>query len=136
MNADFPEWLELLATAKKGPLQMPVAVRGQEYSHHIRVEGDFTGDTLTGQVRASPDADSPLVSFSIGTPDFDAGFTTWTVSLAQGSGANSTGVLPVDGTGTGVQYFPYDFLLQISGSNPERLIGGLLPVSGHITEPV
>tara|TARA_B100000678_G_scaffold164721_1_gene137521 strand:- start:1388 stop:1804 length:417 start_codon:yes stop_codon:yes gene_type:complete len=137
MTLPWQAWQDLLRVAKKGPVTLPPAVRGQLYSHIITYPGDVTTATLTGEVRASPDATSALVEFTIGTPSYDSGTgkTTWTFSLAEGSGSGSTGALPADGDADGVQYFPYDFLLALSGGAEERLFGGLLPVSGHITEP-
>lgn len=126
MNTPFTEWLNLLAQAGKGPVTLPVAVRGQAYSQPISVPGDYTGGTLIGSVRAAPDSDTALAVFTIGTPAFSDGRTLWTVTLSTAQ----TGALPVDGDGDGVERFPYDFLL-----NGERLFGGLLPLSGHITEP-
>jgi len=135
MTVPFKDWLDLLAFAKKGPVYLPVAVRGLAYSQTFSVPGDYTTATVTGQVRSAPDADTALVTFTFGTPSFSAGRTTWAYSLAAGSGANSTGALPADDDGDGVQYFPFDFLLTPSGGSAERLFAGLLPVSGHITEP-
>lgn len=137
MSSQWDAWKATLAAQQKGPLDLVPATRGQFYRQPISFSpGDFTTATLTGSVRSSPDSTTPLATFTIGTPTFADGKTTWIVSLAEGSGANSTGALPVDGDGNGVESFPYDFLLKFSGGKAERLFGGLLPVSGHITEPV
>lgn len=126
MTNPFPEWLALLAQARKGPVTMPVAVRGQAYQHNITVAGDWTSATLAGSVRAAPDSGTALATFTVGTPSLDSGSTTWVVSLT----GTQTNALPDDGDGDGVELFPYDFLL-----NNQRLFGGLFPLSGHITEP-
>lgn len=126
MNTPFTEWLKLLAQARKGPVTLPVAVRGQAYTHNIVIEGNWTSATLLGSVRAAPDSDSSLATFTIGSPVFDAGATAWVISLSSAQ----TAALPVDGDGDGVELLPYDFIL-----NGQRLFGGLFPLSGHITEP-
>lgn len=126
MTDPFPQWTALLAQARKGPVSLPVAVRGQAYQHNISISGDWTLSTLTGSVRASPDSGSVLAAFTIGTPSLVGGLTVWPVSLSTAQ----TTALPVDADGDGVEYFPYDFLL-----NNQRLFGGIFPLSGHITEP-
>lgn len=127
MNTPFTEWLKLLAQARKGPVTLPVAVRGQAYTHNISVSGDWTASTLRGSVRASPDSSTALATFTIGTPALVSGSTVWIISFSTAQ----TAALPADGDGDGVEQFPYDFLL-----NGQRLFGGLFPLSGHITEPV
>lgn len=135
MTNQFQTWLTGLAAAKKGPVILDAATRNLAWSYIIRINGDYSGAAFIGQVRAAPDSDSVLVTFTIGTPDFADGVTTLTISLAAGTGANSTGALPADGDGDGMEYFPFDILITPSGAVQERLFGGLLPVSGHITLP-
>lgn len=135
MSSQWDAWKATLAAQNKGPHDLAPATRGQYYEVAIAYPGDVTTATLTGSVRSSPDSGTALSVFTIGTPAFADGVTTWIVSLAAGTGAGSTGVLPADTDGNGVEYFLYDFLLQLSGESAERLFGGLLPVSGHITEP-
>lgn len=121
------EWLALLAQAMKGPVTMPVAVRGQTYAHTITLVGvDYTSAALSGSIRAAPDSATALATFTIGAPSLAGGNTVWTVSLS----AAQTGALPADGDGDGVETFPYDFLL-----DGHRLFGGAFYLSGHITEP-
>ncbi len=127
----YKSWLNLLSVAKKGPVTIDPAVRGQAYSHTLSLPGNLTTATLKGEVRANPDSNATLAAFTIGTPVYDGERTRWAYSLS----ASVTGSLPVDGDGDGVEYFPFDFLLTLSGGDAERLIGGILPLSGHITEP-
>lgn len=134
-STHFQDWLNLLAIAKTGPYTLKPAVRGQLWTFSFSVPGDLTTATLTGEVRSGPDSGTALAEFTIGTPAFNDGYTTWAISLAAGTGPNSTGSLPSDGDGNGTEYFPYDFLLKPSGGSAGRLFGGLLPLSGHITEP-
>lgn len=135
MTTQWNIWKNTLSAQQKGPHDLTPATRGQFYQVPIIAAGDLTAATLTGSVRSSPDSTSTLAVFSVAAPTFADGKTTWVASLAEGSGANSTGSLPVDGDGNGVEQFPYDFLLKFPGEKAERLFGGLLPVSGHITEP-
>lgn len=136
MTTQYTAWLQSLAAANKGPVTLPTATRKLAYSHVIALTGpDYSGATITGQVRSSPDSDTILAAFTIGTLAYSDGVTTVPISLAAGTGSNSTGVLPADSDLDGVEYFPFDFLMTPSGGAAERLFGGLLPVSGHITLP-
>lgn len=136
MSDQWTAWKATLAAQQKGPLDLTPATRGQHYEITITYPGDVTTATLAGSVRSSPDSGTALAAFTIGAPAFASGVTTWTVYLVAGTGAGSTGILPADTDGDGVEYFPYDFLITFAGESAERLFGGLLPVSGHITEPV
>jgi hypothetical protein len=136
MSTQWNLWKSTLLAQGKGPLDLAPATRGQYYEVTITYPGNVTTATLTGSVRSSPDSGTALAAFTIGSPAFAGGVTTWAASLAEGTGAGSTGVLPSDSDGDGVEEFPYDFLLTFAGASAERLFGGILPVSGHITEPV
>jgi hypothetical protein len=100
-------------------------------NHTISYPGNMTTATLEAAVKASPDAAAELATFTIGTPSFADGKTTWSLSL---TGAQ-TGALPADGDGDGVEFFIYDILFTPSGGTAERIAGGLFPVSGFVTEP-
>ena len=123
MATEYQEWLASLGGLRA---DMPVAVRGQALSHTVTYPGDVTTATLTGSVRAAPDSDTALATFTIGTPAFADGVTTWAISLGEGD----WGSIPADTDGNGTTVLPFDFLL-----NNNRLFGGLFTVSGHITEP-
>lgn len=132
MSTPFPEWLASLGGLRG---DLPPAVRGLRMEHTLTYPGNVTTATLQGAVKASPDATSELAVFTIGTPSHSAGVTTWTFSLAAGSGSNSTGGLPADSNGDGVETFIYDLLLTLSGGSAQRIAAGLLPISGFVTEP-
>src|SRR5688572_26000615 len=105
MAGTWDEWLAALKAANKGPLiapELPSATRGMYWSTTIELPGDWTGAALTGTVRASPDASTALATFSVSGPSVAVGTSTFTISLAAGTGANSTGVLPADGDLDGV----------------------------------
>lgn len=128
MFTQYDTWLKTL-----GPLRadMPMTVRGQAISHTVTYPGNVTTATLAGAVKASPDATSELAVFTVGTPVFADGVTTWTISLI----GSQTFALPADTDGDGRTDLIYDFLLTLSGGTPQRLFGGLFPVSGFVTEP-
>lgn len=134
MKTDFDDWLVVLAARGKGgsavpERDIPLAVRSLAWSMPLVLGGNWTAATLTGAIRVAPDAASTLASFTIGAPSYDAGTgkTTWAVSLAAGSGANSTGVLPADAEGDGVVYLPAAFTL-----NGELLFGFAFPLAGKV----
>jgi hypothetical protein len=130
--SEYQTWLGTLGTRRA---DMPAAeqVRGLPISHTITFPGNVTTATLEGAVKASPDATAELATFTIGTPSFDAGtgLTSWVVSLSDAQ----TLALPADTEGDGIETFIYDFVLTLSGGSPERIMGGLFPLSGFVTEP-
>jgi hypothetical protein len=129
--SQFAGWLAAL-----GPLRadLPPAVRGLRVEHTLTYPGNVTTASLQGAVKAAPDATAELATFTVGTPVFAGGVTTWTFSLAAGSSANSTGALPADGDGDGLAVFVFDLLLTLSGGSAQRIAAGLFPVSGFVTE--
>lgn len=136
MTTQYTAWLQSLAAANKGPVTLPTATRKLQYSHIISLIGpDYSEATITGQIRSSPDSDTILATFTIGTLVHSGGVTSVPIFLPSGTSTNSTGSLPADSDLDGIEYFPFDFLMTPSGGAAERLFGGLLPVSGHITLP-
>lgn len=136
MAGQWDTWLAAQRAAGKGGVVLPVAAsRGRKLVLPIVIPGDRTADTLAGRVRASPDATgSPLATFAIGTPSYDAEAdkTTFEASLAAGTGANSTGSLPADSDGDGREEFPVEFDLTPAGGDLELLFAAVLPVTGRI----
>lgn len=128
MSNPYATWLATLGTLRA---DMPMTVRGLPISHTVTYPGNVTTATLAGSVKASPDATSELATFTVGTPSFAGGVTTWAISLT----GTQTGGLPADTDGDGETILIYDFLLTLSGGSPQRLFGGLFPVSGFVTEP-
>ncbi len=129
MATQYDTWLNTLGTRRA---DMPMTVRGFAMFHTITYPGDVTDWELSGTVKASPDSTTELATFTVDTPVFLSGKTTWTVNL---SGAQ-TALLPegLDGRTDLI----FDFIISgPSGLNPlpSRLFGGLFPVSGFVTEP-
>jgi hypothetical protein len=108
-----------------------MTVRGLPITHTVTYPGNVTTATLEGAVKASPDATAELATFTVGSPSFADGVTTWSVSLT----GVQNGALPADGDGDGLETFVYDFVLTLSGASPRRVFGGLFPLSGFVTEP-
>lgn len=127
MATPFADWLASLGSRRAN---LPPAVRGLAVVHNVSYTGDVSAGTLAGSIKASPDATTELAVFSVASPVFADGVTTWQIGLT----GLQTGAMPADIDGSGVEYFVYDFLLTIDG-NTERLFGGLFALSGFVTEP-
>lgn len=134
MNTTFDTWLATLAAGSKGgsAISMPLATRGLKWETDIEIPGNWSTATLEGSVSSAPDAASSLATVTVGSASYSAvdDTTTWTVSLASGTGANSTGVLPTDTDGDGVEYLPCAFYLTPSGGSKELLFGAAFALTG------
>ena len=130
----FDEWVRQLAAARKGPVTFPAASRGRAYATAITLNGDWTGATLRAEARLYPDAGgAPIVTFGVTGPVVASGASTFTLTLAAGSGANSTGAFPADADLDGVEQFAVDVLLTPDGGTEDLLFGGVLPLLGRVT---
>jgi len=125
----FRKWLASLG-GLRADLPVSECVRGFAVQHTLAWPGDMTTATLEGSVKSFPNVEPELAVFTIGAPVFAEGETTWTFSLT----GEQTGALP--STGSGVSYFVYDLLITFPGGVPQRIAGGLFPVSGFVTEAV
>ena len=139
METVFDNWLRQLAAAGKGGADLsltdiPPATRGNAWSMTVRFAGDWTTAAIAGTIRAEPDAASALatLSFTGGSYDGGTGYTTWTASLAAGTGSNSTGILPADTDGDGVEVFPMAVYLTPSGGTAQLLWAGLFTLLGKV----
>jgi len=139
MATSFDEWLQQLAAAGKGGsalslIDLPPATRGLAWSLPILLQGDWTSGAIAAVIRATPDAASALATLTVSSASYDAvtGFTTWTASLASGTGSNSTGVLPADTDGNGIEAFPISFLITPSGGSQSLLFGGAFTLLGKV----
>lgn len=124
----YAEWLATLGALRA---DLPPCVRGLPVSHTLTYPDNVTTATLAGSIKAAPDATAELAVFTIGTPSFASGVTTFPLSLS----GSQTGALPADVDGDGVTTLVFDLLLTLSGGPPQRIAGGLFPVSGFVTEP-
>ena len=132
MTTTFDDWLRALAAGGKGPISLTGAMRGLAWSAPVELAGDWTGAVLTGAMRSMPDAASVLADFTVSGPVVAGGTSTWTIGLAAGSGAGSTGALPADGDGDGVVYLPFTLILTPSGLDAELLLGGTFTLIGEV----
>lgn len=134
MAGQYDDWLRELAAGGKTELpgKIALATRGMYWSDIVEIEGEWTGSTLEGTVRSSPDAPTALVTFAVEGPTIADGYTVFVISLAAGTGANSTGILPADSDENGEESFPFMLRFTPLGGEEELLVGGLLPVVGFV----
>lgn len=139
MPTTFDPWLQELAAAGKGGAlltdkDLPHATRGLGWQLPIVLSGDWSTAALAGAIRAAPDAPTALATLAItgGTYSSGTNTTMWTASLASGTGANSTGTLPADTDGSGVETFPIAVLITPLGSIQQLLFGGAFTVVGRV----
>lgn len=139
MRTTFDTWLQALAAAEKGGAslsddEIPTATRGEAFTYPIVMEGNWTGGTIAAAIRATPDAASALATLTVSAASYDsvAGMTSWTASLAAGTGANSTGSLPADTDGDGIEAFPISFFLTPSGGTRGLLFGAPFILLGKV----
>src|SRR5690606_29766221 len=112
MNTTFDEWLARLRRAKKLAPEIPPATRGRVWRQAVRLPGNWTGSTMRAQVRLYPDAPGDPLADVLATGPFVEGDTTvWSLQLAGGFAANSTGALPADSDGGGAVDLAFDVLL-------------------------
>lgn len=130
MASQWSTWLQYHAAAGKGGVTLAAASRDRIHKLIFNLTGDWTGATLRGQLRASPDAPgSPLAEYAISGPVVAGGVTTFTCRLEP---ADFVGI-PADSDLDGVEELPFDFLLTPSGGEEELFFAGVLPVTGRIT---
>ncbi len=139
MKTAFDDWLQQLAAAGKGGSlladdEIPTATRGEVFTYPIVLPGNWAGGTIEASIRATPDAASALATLSISSASYDSvtGMTTWTASLASGTGTNSTGSLPADADGNGFEAFPISFFFTPSGGTRQLLFGAPFILLGKV----
>lgn len=136
MATTFDTWLHTLQAGGKGgaSVSLKLATRGLAWEDVIEISGDWSDATIEGSIRAAPDAASALATVTVSAGTYDAGddVTTFDVSLASGTGSNSTGILPSDSDGDGVEYLPIAFYMTPSGGSKELLFGAAFPLTGKV----
>ncbi|MGB7407144.1 MAG: hypothetical protein WA908_01445 [Pontixanthobacter sp.] len=128
-------WLRELQLARKGGVRLqPAATRGRPWNARIVLAGDWSGASMRGCLRLTPDAaGAVLANFNVSPPELEGDFTAFVLSLDGGNGSNSTGRLPADQDADGVEEFAFDILLTPQNGTEDLLFGGILPVIGRIT---
>ena len=124
--SQWDDWLASLKAAGKGGVPLPQLTidRGLAYEKIIAFEADLSADTITAALRASPDAASVLVDFTVAVGAYSGGTTEVTLSLTSAQ----TAALPSDSDLDGVEEFPFDLL-----RNGSRLLAGTIKLAGKVT---
>lgn len=123
----FDDWLGAMRLLATTPTL--TAMRGSAFAELIEIDGDWTGSTLQGAIRLTPDAPDPtLADFVITGPTVTDGVSAWSVSLASAT----TTALPADSDLDGKAEFPCAFHLTPSGGTNEPLFGGTFLLIGKV----
>jgi hypothetical protein len=133
--SQFPDWLAQQARDGAGgpAAELPSIRLGTAYAPRFDLAahpdlGDFTAGTFSMQAKASPTADTALATFACVTGTPSGGVTPVAVSLA----VSAQSSLP-DPIGTGVGEVFYDLLYTVSGSDPELIAAGRIPIVAGVT---
>jgi hypothetical protein len=127
MQTAFDEWLAALRLANKGPIVLKAATRALAWTDtDFSLVGDWSGAAIEGGIAVTPGA-AEIATFTVSALVYDsvADKTSWSLSLASGTGANSTGALPADEDGDGVTYLPFALRLTPSGGAKDLMVGGV-----------
>jgi hypothetical protein len=135
MATQWDEWLTKLASDGKGGLglkrqpQMRAIDRGLAYVYAFAVQGDRSSDAFSAAIKASPDALTSLATFDVTVGTYSAGYTPLILELT----ALETAALPSDNDANGLEQMVFDILWTPSGGVQQRLMGGIIDVSGKVT---
>lgn len=129
MTDPFPQWTAQLARDGVGPQPMPAITRGLAQSVTLGLVGDFSGDTFTMKLKASPDAATALATFTCTPGSFADGVTPVVCTLA----AAAQSSIPVDGDGDGIETLVYDIVCDPASGEPYRILAGYQPISGSVS---
>ncbi len=137
MATEWDGWLRKLAADGKGGLGLPgkpsirAIDRGLAYEYTFAIGSDVSGDTFAASIRTSPDASgATLADFTIEVGSYANGVTPVTLSLAEDETADLLTDSDLDGLETAV----FDILWTPSGGTEQRLMGGLIQISGKVTD--
>lgn len=130
--SNYESWLSDLRAAGKGGLRLPqLAIdRGLPYRKLIAISADVASHTFKASLRLDPDATgSTLVDFTVTVYPFSGGFTNLLLSLTDGQ----TAALPGDAAAEGSVDLAFDILITPPADAQQRLLGGVIPVLGKVT---
>ena len=128
MSDPFPNWRAQLV--RDGVYRdMPAITRGKAQSVIYTPQGNFSTGSFSMQLRASPDADTALATFTCTAGAFSGGATPVTISLP----AAAQSGIPVDADGDGVETLLYDLIYSPAIGAPYRLVAGYQPITGAVT---
>ena len=130
-KSEWRVWLHLLKAAGKGPVTWR-ANRHTAFKQIVRIQGDWTGAAMRGDIRSSPDAvGSPLAVFTITGPTVADGYSTFTLNISKATMV----ALPADADADGQTRLVFDVLLDPAGSAADEvLFGGEFIVIGGVTQ--
>lgn len=136
MATPFDDWLSACrAAVRGGPDVVWHGTRGEAFPGALIIAGDWTGAVVEAVLKMMPDAAASLVTFSVGAPSLvtidGAIFTRFPVTLASGTAANSTGILPAAPAATpGVFECALIIWMTPSGGSRDLFIGGRFQLLG------
>lgn len=131
MKTTFEPWLDHMDRAGKGGRALVQrGERGRTVRIVVNLDGDWTGATLRGEVRISPDAiGDPIAPIIFSPPVVVGGVSTFVGTIA------SATVFPAPAPGEEVAAFPFDLLFKPAGEEEALLIGSALEIAGRVTAP-
>lgn len=134
--SQWDDWLRKLSADGKGGLgltgkpEMRAIDRGLPYEYTLSIAGDRSADAFEASLRASPDAaGATLADFTVTVGSYSGGVTPITLSLT----AVQTAALTSDSDLDGLEEFVFDILWTPSGGTQQRLMGGVIQISGKVT---
>src|SRR5690606_29289646 len=105
--------------------------RGLAYEYTLAIGADLSADAFEASLRASPDAaGATLADFTITVGSYADSVTPITLELTE----EETAALPIDGNADGLETMVFDILWTPSGGTEQRLMGGIIQVSGKVTD--
>jgi hypothetical protein len=131
----WDDWLRKLSADGKGGLglrgqpQMRAIDRGLPYEYVFAIGADLSADIFEASIKAAPDAETSLADFVITVGSYADGVTPITLELTD----VETAALPVDADADGLEEMVFDILWTPSGGTKQRLMGGIIQVSGEVT---
>jgi len=132
MNTTFDAWLrECEAAGQGGPDFVWRGLRGTAASWALVLDGNWTGATMRGILRLSPDAaGDPLVSFTVSSPTVTTVEGETTTRFAFSLTGSQINGLPADTDGDGVARFALLTWLTPSGGTESFFMGGVFTALG------
>lgn len=130
MQHKWAEWLTAYAARNRGGWDFPAIDRGMPYSETFQVQGDVSGDTFLGEIRAAPDAEgAALATFTITPGAYADGVTlvTWTIAEDDYAGIPDTEGKGVVDLITSAIHFPL-------GGTEYVMFGCSLSILGAVTD--
>lgn len=131
--SNFNAWLRELRAAGKGGDRYPQLMidRSLPFGKLIGLAADLSDHAFACSLRLEPDASGAVAAeFTVTVYPFTDGMTYVLLQLTDGQ----TAALPVDADFDGVQDMAFDVLITPPGDAQTRLFGGIIPVTGKVTE--